>query len=351
MSGYLTDTLGWLAGAFYVIVALSIVYLYFFKIVPMVIQTIKEWNIFVVVRVTIVLASLAFLIGCVAVITGDWIFSQVLDTLPRTRMAREIDRVSGSLVQLSVPGPIYSAGNGTSYRGSSGFGASGPDPMAPAGSTNNSTQPQQEEPVSFPLKENALELWMTQLQQRFNPTGRYSDNTNVMARRDIPEGVSCDVAAVSGMLNGWRLKGNEEWQMVCSLDGFRNSVKLTINGTAARGLTGGGYYSLENPYPVYGEGTWPEQSLDMSRPTIPASPTPENDGAVGAAGTPEAPATAANSVQVHEVQRGESLALIAQNYQLDVNSLVNANVQKYPQLSRNPNVIVVGWELTIPAQQ
>ncbi|MEZ4617779.1 MAG: hypothetical protein R2867_20030 [Caldilineaceae bacterium] len=89
MSGYITDTLGWLAGAFYVIVALSIVYLYFFRIAPMVISTIKEWNIFVVVRVTIVLASLAFLIGCVAVITGDWIFSQVLDTLPRTRMARD----------------------------------------------------------------------------------------------------------------------------------------------------------------------------------------------------------------------------------------------------------------------
>ena len=108
MSG-ITDTLGWLAGAFYVIVALSIVYLYFFRITPLVISTIKEWNIFVVVRVTIVLASLAFLIGCVAVITGDWIFSQVLDTLPRTRMAREIDRVSGSLVRLSLPGSAYNA--------------------------------------------------------------------------------------------------------------------------------------------------------------------------------------------------------------------------------------------------
>ena len=97
MSGYITDTLGWLAGAFYVIIALSIVYLYFFRIVPLVIGSIKEWNIFVVVRITIVLASLAFLLGCVAVITGDWIFSQVLDTLPRTRMAREVDRVTGSL--------------------------------------------------------------------------------------------------------------------------------------------------------------------------------------------------------------------------------------------------------------
>jgi LysM repeat protein len=67
---------------------------------------------------------------------------------------------------------------------------------------------------------------------------------------------------------------------------------------------------------------------------------------VGAA-TPEAPAA---STSTHEVQRGESLALIAQKYQVNVNSLVEANVQKYPQLTRNPNVIVVGWVLAIPGQ-
>lgn len=344
MSGYITDTLGWLAGAFYVIVALSIVYLYFFKIVPMVIQTIKEWNIFVVVRVTIVLASLAFLIGCVAVITGDWIFSQVLDTLPRTRMAREIDRVSGSLVQLSVPGPIYSAGS-SNYSGS-GYSGAGPDPQAPAGGSNG-TPTESEEVISFPLKDNALELWMSELQKQFVTTGLFSDNTKVMTRRDIPQGVTCDVAAVSGLINGWRPKGSEKWQMVCSMDGFRNQVKLTVNGTAARGLTGGGYYSTENPYPVYGEGQWPEIAFDLSSPTMPA-PTPGSDGAVGEA-TP-VPGTAANIKTVHEVQRGDSLALIAQFYQIDVSSLVNANVQKYPQLSRNPNVIVVGWELEIPGQ-
>jgi hypothetical protein len=344
MSGSITDTLGWLAGSFYVIVALSIVYLYFFRIAPMVISTIKEWNIFVVIRVTIVLASLAFLIGCVAVITGDWIFSQVLDTLPRTRMAREIDRVSGSLVRLSAPGPIYNAE--APYNPGAGVSAA-PGAQASAGATG--PQPATEEVISFPLKPNAIDLWITTVQQRFNSTGRITDNEEVMARRDIPQGVTCDVAAVDGLVNGWRLKSSEEWQLLCSMDGFRNVRTLRVNGTAARGLTGGGFYSTENPYTVYGEGLWPEQAYDLTKPTQ-AAPAPTvsstpNDGAVGAAATPNA--TTANT---HEVQRGESLALIAQRYQINVDSLVQANVGKYPQLTRNPNVIVVGWVLTIPNQ-
>ncbi len=347
MSGYITDTLGWLAGAFYVIVALSIVYLYFFRIVPMVIGTIKEWNIFVVVRVTIVLASLAFLIGCVAVITGDWIFSQVLDTLPRTRMAREIDRVSGSLVRLSVPGSVYNAE--APYN--SGAGVAGAPSSLPASANASGPQPATEEVISFPLKSNAIDIWITTVQQRFNETGRISDNPNAMSRRDIPQGVTCDVAASPGFINGWRLKGSEEWQLLCSMDGFRNVRTLRVNGTAARGLTGGGFYSTENPYTVYGEGLWPEQAYDLTKPTQPApAATPvgaAQDGAVGAVGTPGA-ATA--SASTHEVQRGESLNLIAQKYQINVDSLVQANVQKYPQLTRNPNVIVVGWVLTIPAQ-
>lgn len=337
MSGYITDTLGWLAGAFYVIVALSIVYLYFFRIVPMVIGTIKEWNIFVVVRVTIVLASLAFLIGCVAVITGDWIFSQVLDTLPRTRMAAEIDRVSGSLVRLSMPGPIYSASSGA-----------GPAPGAPAGTSGTASQPvEPEETVSFPLKTNAIDIWITTVQQRFNETGRISDNVNVMSRRDVPQGVTCDVAASSGMLNGWRLKSSEEWQLLCSMDGFRNVRTLRVNGTAARGLTGGGYYSTDNPYTVYGEGLWPEQAYDLSRPTLPA-PSATLEGSAPSSGAVAAATPQPGSGSTHEVQLGESLALIAQKYSVNVNSLVQANVGKYPQLARNPNVIVVGWVLTIP---
>ncbi|MCB0108067.1 MAG: LysM peptidoglycan-binding domain-containing protein, partial [Caldilineaceae bacterium] len=190
-----------------------------------------------------------------------------------------------------------------------------------------------------------IDIWITTVQQKFNETGRLSDNVNVMSRRDIPQGVTCDVAASSGIINGWRLKSSEEWQLLCSMDGFRNVRTLRVNGTAARGLTGGGYYSSDNPYTVYGEGLWPEQAYDLTRPTMPApdatveSSAPQS-GAVAAA-TP-AP------TNTHEVQRGESLALIAQKYQVNVSSLVEANVQKYPQLTRNPNVIVVGWVLTIP---
>lgn len=335
MPGYITDTLGWLAGAFYVIVALSIVYLYFFRIVPMVIGTIKEWNIFVVVRITVVLASLAFLIGCVAVITGDWIFSQVLDTLPRTRMAREIDRVSGSLVRISIPGAPY---NGI---------ADAPAGFVPGAQAPGAAPVPTEVPVSYPLKTNAIDIWIASVQNRFNKTGQISDNTEAMERRDIPNGVTCDVASVDG---GWSLMRNEEWQLLCSMDGFRTTRSLRLNGTAARGLTGGGYYTTDNPFTVYGDGLWPDSAYDMSRPLVP-TPAPSSSGAdpqaTPGAGTP----TAGTAGRTHTVTQGESLAVIAQRYQVNVSSLVTANTQKYPQLTRNPNVIVVGWVLTIPANQ
>jgi len=343
MSGYITDTLGWLAGAFYVIVALSIVYLYFFRIAPMVIGSIKEWNIFVVLRVTIVLASLAFLIGCVAVVTGDWIFGQVLDTLPRTRMAREIDRVSGSLVRLSVP---ESYGPPSNYNASAGMGAA---PGAiPAGAPGAAAQVPVEEPVSFPLKTNAIDIWVAAIQQTYNPTGKLSDNIMVMTRRDLPLGVTCDVAA---MARGWFPKQYEEWQLVCSMDSFRTTTRpLRLNGTAVRGLTGGSYYTLENPYTVYGEGLWPEQAYDTSVP-IQATPGPASSGAAPQGGPVEQPgadSVAASSGTQHTVQQGESLALIAQRYAVKVDTLVSLNEQKYPRLKTNPNVIVVGWVLDIP---
>jgi len=339
MSGYITDTLGWLAGAFYVIVALSIVYLYFFRIAPIVIGSIKEWNIFVVLRVTIVLASLAFLLGCVAVITGDWIFSQVLDTLPRTRMAREIDRVTGSLVRISVPNTY-----GPGYAGANPGGAAGPTQLgAPAGDTGAMPVPT-EEPVSFPLKPNAIDLWVATIQQLYNSTGKLTDNTMVMTRRDIPAGVTCDVAAVA---KGWYPKQYEEWQLVCSMDGFRTNRSLRLNGTAVRGLTGGGYYEAGNPFAVYGEGVWPEQAYDLSKPLLP-TPAPTTTSANPQGGPVNPAGAVATSSRSHTVQQGESLALIAQRYQIKVDNLVAANVQKYPRLKNNPNVIVVGWVLNIP---
>lgn len=343
MSGYITDTLGWLAGAFYVIVALSIVYLYFFKITPLVIAKIDKWDIFVVVRVTIVLASLAFLLGCVAVITGDWIFSQVLDTLPRTRMAREVDRVTGSLVRLSLPdtysGPVYS---------NNSPGAIGAAPgSVPAGASENGAAPAPaEEPVSFPLKPNAIDIWVAAIQQMFNSTGKLSDNTMVMTRRDLPQGVTCDVAAIA---RGWFPKQYEEWQMMCSMDGFRTNRTIRLNGTAVRGITGGGYYTEENPFTVYGEGLWPEQAYDMTQPLMP-TPVPTNTGSEPQGG-PSNQANAgsvAASGRTHTVQQGESLALLAQYYKIKVDNLVAANTAKYPRLKTNPNVIVVGWVLSIP---
>lgn len=340
MSGYITDTLGWLAGAFYVIVALSIVYLYFFRIVPIVINSIKDWNIFVIFRVTIVLASLAFLLGCVAVITGDWIFSQVLDTLPQTRMAREIDRITGSVVRLAAPS-TSPYGSAVASTGSANI------PAGTAADASVAPVPT-EAPVSFPLKSNAIELWIATIQQRFNGTGKLSDNTGVMMARDIPDGVACDVAAVS---NGWFPKQYEEWQLVCSMDSFRTKHPLRLNGTAARGLTGGSYYTADNPFTVYGEGLWPEQAYDMSKPL---QPTPVPTGSSSQSqGSPsnQAAGSVAASGRTHTVQQGESLAVIAQYYKVKVDNLVAVNQQKYPRLKTNPNVIVVGWVLSIPDSQ
>jgi LysM repeat protein len=351
-----TDALGWLAGAFYVLVALSIVYLFFFRIVPLVLGKIS-WDIWSLIRAIIVLAALAFLLGCVAIFTADWIFSQVLDTLPRTRMAREVDRVTGSLVRLSVD-----TGYDTSTASAGPFvgllpGAAAPPPgvgVAP-GANGSTTAPfpgSTAEPGSaaaptanLRLKANALDLWATVMQTQFNASGRLSDNTDVMSKRDIPQGVVCEVAATSG---GWLPKRYEEWELVCSIDNFRSSVRLPVNGTAARGLTGGGWYTQENPTVIYGAGIWPDIAYEtVSQPTPELLPTPLTgtpQGGPSGEATPEAPAN------LYKVKPGDSLVLIAQQYQVPVSQLVAMNKQKYPQLQTNPNVIVVGWVLAIPAQ-
>jgi len=124
---------------------------------------------------------------------------------------------------------------------------------------------------------------------------------------------------------------------------------LRLNGTAVRGLTGGSYYTLENPYTVYGEGLWPEQAYDTSVQIQPTPGPTDPDAAPqgGPAGQPNADSVAAGS-RTHTVQQGESLALIAQRYAIKVDTLVSLNEQKYPRLKTNPNVIVVGWVLDIP---
>jgi LysM repeat protein len=342
-----TDALGWLAGAFYVLVALSIVYLFFFQIVPLVFAK-TSWDVWSIVRNTVVLGVIAFLLGCVAIFVADWIFGQVLDTLPRTRMAREVDRVTGSLVRLSVntgydtsnasvapyvapyPGVLPAPLNGGTPPFGSGavpIPGSTPEPAAAAPAA-----------PTLQLKPNALDLWATYIQSQFNPTGRISDNTLEMSPRDLPQGVACDVASVDG---GWALKRSEAWELVCSTDNFRSSVVIPVNGTAARGLTGNTYRNKQNPYRVYGTGMWPDIALEPVPTSVPTpEPTP---------GTPQGgPAGEPDPAKNHKVRPGESLAVIAQQYQVPVSQLVAANQQTYPQLQTNPNVIVVGWVLKIP---
>nr|HMN31575.1 hypothetical protein [Caldilineaceae bacterium] len=156
-----TDTLGWLAGAFYVLVALSVVYLYFFKIVPLIFSK-SNWDLWGVVRSTIVAITVAFLLGCVAIYTADWIFSKVFDILPTTRMAQEIDRLTGSLFRFS--GDTYKPVTHVNpYFGSGSFGYSAAPPPAGtpavpppmAGATPGA--PVEQPPVRT-LKSNALEL-------------------------------------------------------------------------------------------------------------------------------------------------------------------------------------------------
>lgn len=344
----ITDALGWMAGAFYVIVALSIVYLFFFQIVPLVIQK-SEWKFWGIIRSVLVLAVLAFLLGCVAIFTADWIFSQVIDTLPRTRMAREVDRVTGSLVRLSVQtgydsstasaGPYYGPQPGVlppPINGAPGAVAPFPGSTPEAGFEGSLSAP------NLQLKPNALDLWATTIQTQFNTSGRLSDNTNVMNKRDIPQGVACEVAGIDG---GYWPKRYEKWELVCSLDSFRTSVIIPVNGTAARGLTGGGWYSKQNPYVLYGTGSWPDFAYQPPAPTPESAPTPqpgEPQGGPSGSTEPELP------TKSHKVRPGESLAVIAQTYKVAVSQIVEANQKKYPQLQTNPNVIVVGWELAIP---
>lgn len=340
----------WLASAFYVIVSLAIVYLYFFRLVPLVISKVGAWTLGAVIQVTVVLAAVAILLGGAAVYTADWIFSQVLTSLPNTRMAYEVNRITGSVLQLPAGPPPSGAPPPGSYSSpydspyvvpqSSGVVPT-PESATALGSGNLSS----DDDASLQLKPNALELWAGMVQEIYNPTGDTSDNTNVMSKRDIPQGVMCDVFAVGG---GFLPKRYEEWNLACSDNGFRNSVVLTVNGTAARGLTGGSYYAAENPLPVFGTGLWPEIAYEPA-----SAPSPTPGGTPGdPTPTPDAtaqPATAGGGGgNVHTVEAGESLASIANQYGTTVDLIIQQNVEKYPQLQNNPNVIRTGWALDIP---
>ena len=341
--GYgIPDALGWFANAFYAIIAFSIVYFFFFRVVPMVITGIK-WDIFSVFRVTIVLAVLAVLLGSIAVVTADWIFGQVLDTLPRTRMARELDRVSGTLIHLTVDPNAPAVASYDPFTGANVGGDIAPVGGAVGGVGSLPVAPNADLPARQ-LKPEAMQLWATAMQKVYNATGKMSDNGAVMDKRDVPQGVTCDVAAVAG---GYFPKKWEEWQLLCSMDGFQSTASLRVNGTAARGLTGGGYYTAENPYTVYGTGVWPNAAY---APDLPAQPTPAADLQQGGPAVQVTPVPTKISLLEHKVKVGESLGKIAEQYNTTSKKIIAANAEKYPQLKANPNVVSVGWVLQIPSE-
>ncbi len=379
MTSFVPDLLTWFGGALYVLIALAVVYLYFYKLAPTIVGSIKDWTVFSVLRVTVVLALIAILLGSVAVFTADWIFSQVLDTLPQTRIATEINRVTGTFVPLSLndPGlnvvvnPAASLEEGT-LPGATSSGATVGTPGLAAGSTViNPNALASSAATTIELKPDAMQRWAATVLEKYNKTNNYRDNRSVMSKRDLPEGVVCDVAAVSG---GWLSKRNEQWGLKCSNDGFRSSIPIEVNGTAARGLTGGNYYSAETPFTIYGSGNWPESAYDVVvvptpvPPPTPAAPQqgPSSSGngnsPSGASPAPTAAPASSASIQTggataragtgssgeHTVQRGDNLAVIANRYGTTIRDIVNANTSKYPALQNNPNNIVVGWTLAIP---
>ena len=319
----------WFFSAIYVVIAFAIVYLYFFKIVPLVLSSVKAWTPFDIVRITVVLAGVAILMGCLTVITGDWIFAQVLDSLPRTRMAREINNISGGF-RFPVNNNPLVASSWSLW----GNNNDGDEATAEAGATANPLPI-----VQGKLKSNAIDLWAAALQSVYNPTGNANDNAKVMNRRDIPVNVVCDVYSESS-LRAWLPQRQEIWQLNCSDNNFKTQVFIQTNGTAARGLTGGGYFTQNNPFTVYGSGVWP----DAAYQTPPVYVTPVAPPAGGPTGT------TSTIAGTHKVLAGESLGAIADKYGIGVKALVDANLQKYPQLTTNPNIISPGWELIIPGK-
>ncbi|MFN8443599.1 MAG: LysM domain-containing protein [Caldilineaceae bacterium] len=316
----------WFFSAIYIIIAFAIVYLYFFKIVPMVLSSVKAWNIGDIIRITVVLGGIAILMGCLTVITGDWIFSQVLDSLPRTRMAREINEISGGFRFPVSNNPLVSST--WSLWGS----AKGEESTDETGTGTNPIPV-----VQGTLKSNAIDLWAAALQSIYNPTGNINDNAKVMNRRDIPVNVVCDVYSDNNW-RSWLPQRQESWQLSCSDNNFKSQVFIEVNGTAARGLTGGGYYTQNNPFTVYGSGLWPD--IAYQTPPVYTAPTP-----VPGTGGPTT-----GSAGTHKVLPGESLGAIADKYGIKVSALVAANTEKYPQLKANPNIISPGWELIIPSK-
>ena len=200
----------------------------------------------------------------VASVDGGWSLMrneewQLLCTMDGFRTTRSL-RLNGTAARGLTGGSYYATDNPFTVYGNG---------LWPEGAYDGN-----QEVISYPLKTNAIDIWIANIQNRFNKTGQIGDNIELMDRRDIPNGVTCDLASVNG---GWDFKQYEEWQLLCSMDDFRTTRSLRLNGTAARGLTGGGYYATDNPFTVYGDGLWPNVAYDISKPTlsiVPITPTP-----------------------------------------------------------------------------
>jgi uncharacterized protein YkwD len=54
------------------------------------------------------------------------------------------------------------------------------------------------------------------------------------------------------------------------------------------------------------------------------------------------------SATTYIVQPGDSLSGIAERHDTSVEALIEANVDRYPDLEENPRMIYAGWELVIP---
>lgn len=369
----------WLANSFYVLIALAVVYLYFFTIVPKAADKIGLGSIGSIIQLTVVLLVIAILIGFVAVRTADWIFYNVLQSLPGTHIAKEVDRVTGRMVELPT-GPLnfmpgQDQGYNSSYRpsgsGDPNFGAVSSSANAqssyetnPNASANNpSDSSDADYKPTIVLKKNAMSIWAGRMQNIYNPSGRFSDNTQEMSPQDLPMGITCRVYATQPS-RLWRTRGYEPWTLQCDSGDPSTATDIIVNGTAARGLTGGDFYDATGPMTVYGAGQWPPEAIE--RTAAPEAPGSRSLGAASPANSPAAVANASTAVggpeaaaapsldvnsngeRIYVVKTGDSLARIADTYGVQVHEIVDANSSAYPEMATDNNFIKVGWELVLP---
>lgn len=116
--------------------------------------------------------------------------------------------------------------------------------------------------VMYELKPKALILWGLYMQEKYNSTANPTTNAKVMSMFDIPNDVSCLVGSESYYYYWYWFPGLSRWRIECRTNDFSDFTAFVVNGTAARGITGGIYYDTMNPFLVYGMGRWPEISYE-----------------------------------------------------------------------------------------